>query len=144
MYKRQTLGLSQTWTIAIVSAVILVVILGFNLLGPYLLQLNARLLAKVPIPAMVLASRRIVADPKTTWRRVSGMGFLAFIAGFVAMSPVLVNSEYSDEISSNFISATRWDFQTGTMITLAVSFALCACAMSVSYTHLTLPTICSV
>ena len=127
-----TLGLSKTWTIAIVSGIILVVILGFNLLGPYLLQLNARLLAKMPIPAMVLASRRIVADPKTTWRRVSGMGFLAFLAGFVAMSPVLVNGEDSDRLADNFITATRWDFQTGTMITLAVSFALCACAMLIT------------
>jgi len=96
------------------------------------LQLNARLLAKMPIPAMVLASRRIVADPKTTWRRVSGMGFLAFLAGFVAMSPVLVNGEDSDRLADNFITATRWDFQTGTMITLAVSFALCACAMLIT------------
>ena len=127
-----TVGLSKTWTIAIVSGIILVVILGFNLLGPYLLQLNARLLAKMPIPAMVLASRRIVADPKTTWRRVSGMGFLAFLAGFVAMSPVLVNGEDSDRLADNFITATRWDFQTGTMITLAVSFALCACAMLIT------------
>ncbi|WP_122820153.1 FtsX-like permease family protein [Varibaculum vaginae] len=127
-----TLGLSKTWILVALSGIILVVILGFNLLGPYLLQLNARLLAKVPTPAMVLASRRIAADPKTTWRRVSGMGFLAFIAGFVAMSPVLVNSEDSDNLSNNFISSTRWDFHTGTMITLAVSFTLCACAMLIT------------
>lgn len=127
-----TLGLSKTRTIAIVSGIILVVIMGFNLLGPYLLQLTARLLAKIPIPAMVLASRRIVADPKTTWRRVSGMGFLAFLAGFVAMSPVLVNGGDSDDLADDFVTATRWDFQTGTMITLAVSFALCACAMLIT------------
>ncbi|MGW5364293.1 FtsX-like permease family protein [Actinopolymorpha pittospori] len=66
--------------------------LGFwtiNLVGPWVVALIGRLTAAAARrPAGLLAGRRLVDDPRSAWRTVSGVALTGFVAGFtVLLSP---------------------------------------------------------
>nr|WP_076388483.1 FtsX-like permease family protein [Vaginimicrobium propionicum] len=114
----------------IIGSIILAIVLGFNLLGPYLIQLLARVLTQFGSAPILLASRSIIADPIATWRRASGMGLLAFIGGYISMMPItLTRVGDADEIVENFFSSAQWDFNKGAAITIIVGFILCSTSM---------------
>lgn len=121
------------FTFLLFSAVLLLVIFGFNIVGPFCLQLAAKLIAKLPFASVKLASRRIIATPKATWRLVSGMGLLAFIAGYISMMPITLNTELTDGSAiKTFIDLSLWDFNKGAMITLVVGFLLTSASTLIS------------
>lgn len=121
------------------AAAILAVVLGINLLAPWLLQLEARGWAKLPWPSLKWASRRIVADPGATWRRVSGVAVLAFIGGFVALMPFSVDAQDDDSAAVvTFVEKAQFDFTTGVVITLAVGFVLTATSMLITQASATI------
>lgn len=124
---------AETTTFIILGSIVLAVVYGFNLLGPYLLQILARLISKLRWPALMVAARRIIADPKATWRRVFGMGLLAFIAGYVSNMPVSFNSDqHLEQTIKSFVELSRWDINKGVMITLVISFVLNSVSMLVN------------
>ena len=107
------------------------VIFGYNFFGPWLLQFVSRLYFLVPGPAALMAGRRIVADPRSTWRRIGGLGLLALISGYLGSMPFTF-SDSGNEAVNTFNASAQWDFTKGTIVTLAVGMLLTATAILIS------------
>ncbi|MEA5118672.1 MAG: FtsX-like permease family protein, partial [Propionicimonas sp.] len=113
------------------AAIMVVVIQGFNLFAAWLLQLIARSLAHLPSATGMWAARRVQADARTTWRRVSGLGLLSLIGSYIAVMPLSLNAG-DDPTQQSFASAAQWDFTKGAIITLGVGFALTAMSIFIA------------
>lgn len=117
----------------IFAGVIVGVFFALNMFSPWLLQVLAGAIAQLPSPAISWAARRIQANAKQTWQRVSGIGVLAFIGGFIALMPISMAAQPDDiQAIQDFAAATQWDFTKGVIITLAVGFILTATAIFIS------------
>lgn len=77
------------------------VMLAFNWLGPWVVQLIGKICARVARrPARLIAARRLIADPKEAWRTVAGVSLTGIVAGFMAFMPVAsVDDEESHHLS---------------------------------------------
>lgn len=102
------------------AAVVLVVLALFmgviNLVGPWLLQLLGLLLTRSGRPAVLLAGRRLLADPKSAWRSVSGLAFVGFTGGALVSLPDF--SAYSEDPLLRILAE---DVRTGTYLTLGIA-----------------------
>lgn len=118
----------------ILAGGVVMLMMGLNVLGPWLLQLMARISAHLPSPTIKWASRRIAADPKATWHRVAGVGLLSFIGGFMALAPLELAGDETgaDDIVNQFLRTARWDFSVGVVITLAAGFLLTATSLLIT------------
>ena len=115
----------------VLAAFISSVIFGYNLFGPWMLQVFARLYRLIPGPAALMAGRRIMADPRSTWRRIGGLGILALIAGYLGSMPFEMNSNVR-ALMRTFADKVRWDLAKGVVITLTVALLLTATAILIS------------
>lgn len=115
----------------VLAAFISSVIFGYNLFGPWMLQVFARLYRLIPGPAALMAGRRIMADPRSTWRRIGGLGILALIAGYLGSMPFEMNSNVR-ALMRTFADKARWDLAKGVVITLTVALLLTATAILIS------------
>jgi hypothetical protein len=113
--------------------------LGFgalNLIGPWVLGLVGRLQAwRARTPAQLLAARRLVDDPRATWRVVGGLGLAGFVAGALAVLPMLVTATSvagasPEEEAANAILAG--DLMRGALLTLAITFLVAAAAAGIT------------
>ena len=113
---------------------IVALIAVFDLAGSWFTQLLSRGLAHLRGPVMRWTARRIQAAPTTTWHRVSAMGLLAFIGGFMSPMPLGVSTMTAKETSSAeaFIYGLLWDVDKGAIITLAFGFALTATSILIT------------
>lgn len=60
--------------------------LGLNLVGPWVVGVIGRIVAGTARGVTgLLAGRRLVDDPRATWRTVSGLALVGFVAGFLAL-----------------------------------------------------------
>lgn len=126
-------------TFLLMGAFMLVIMACINWAAPWGVQLVARALARVPGPTMRWASRRIAADPSTTWRRVSGMSLLSFIGGYMALMPLsLTSGNFGDGAVAQVAEAAQLDFIKGAIITLAVGFVLTASSLLVTQASATI------
>lgn len=121
-----------------IAGVVILIAAGINILGPWLLQVEARTFAKLPWPSWKWAARRIAADPGATWRRVSGMALLAFIGGYTSLMPFAVDPAQGSREAVDFAHATQWDITKGVMITLAMGFVLTATSMLITQASATI------
>lgn len=96
------------------------VILVINLVGPFILQLLARLGAKTGSVPQLLAMRRISDDPKAAWRNISSLVFLGFLAAFMAIMPQA--DAFGDTTPE--VAELMKDVRTGIFITLMFGFVL--------------------
>ncbi|MBU4214409.1 MAG: hypothetical protein KJ792_07115 [Actinobacteria bacterium] len=107
--------------------------LGFgaiNLVGPWVLGLIGRASARrARNPAQLLAARRLASDPKGAWRVVGGLGLAGFVAGVLAMLPVLTASSGEQDEESRIILQ---DLVTGGMLTLGIAFLLAAVSAGIA------------
>lgn len=103
-----------------------VVLMGLAVVGPWLLQVVCRALALLPSATVVWAARRVQADPRATWRRVSALGLLAFIGGYVSLMPLATEPPPDAPPAAAFATATAFDITKGVLITLAIGFVLAA------------------
>jgi hypothetical protein len=63
--------------------------LGITLVGPWVVSILGRIVAGTARrPATLLAGRRLVDDPRSAWRTVSGVALTGFVAGFLALLSV--------------------------------------------------------
>jgi hypothetical protein len=92
-----------------------------NLVGPWLLQLLGKILSRSGAPAMLLAGRRLLAEPKAAWRTVSGLAFIGFTAGALITLPNL-DSPRIDPVARML----GQDLRTGAYLTLAIAFIVAA------------------
>lgn len=117
---------------AVLIAAMLVMIWGLNVASPWLLQQSARVIAQLPSPSLLWAARRIQADPKATWHRVSGIALLSLIGGYIALMPLELNGESAGQAGMNFAESAKWDFTKGVILTLAFGFLLTATSVLIN------------
>ncbi|MFD2349740.1 hypothetical protein ACFSTC_10755 [Nonomuraea ferruginea] len=78
------LGLEASVTV--IAVAIALALLSLNLAGPWVVGLIGRVAAAFArTPALLLAGRRLVDDPRSAWRTVSGVALTGFVAGFLGM-----------------------------------------------------------
>jgi hypothetical protein len=112
--------------------------LGFgalNLIGPWVLGLLGRLRArKARTPAQLLAARRLVDDPRATWRVVGGLGLAGFVAGALAVVPMIAGATPVDaspaERAANEI--LTGDLMRGALLTLTITFLVAAASAGIT------------
>lgn len=92
-----------------------------NLVGPWLLQLLGGLLSRSGSPGVLIAGRRLLAEPRAAWRSVSGLAFIGFTAGALITLPNL-DSPGIDPLARML----GQDLRTGAYLTLAISFLVAA------------------
>lgn len=107
------------------STAVIVVGLGLfmgvvNLIGPWLLQLLGLFLARSGRPSVLLAGRRLLADPKAAWRSVAGLAFVGFTGGALVSLP-----DFAAD-ADPLIRILGDDVRTGTYLTLAIAFLVAA------------------
>ncbi|MFJ1807756.1 MULTISPECIES: FtsX-like permease family protein [unclassified Streptomyces] len=69
-----------------VLAFFAVVFLALSVIGPWVVGVLGRIIcALARKPATLLAGRRLLDDPKSGWRTVSGLTLAGFVAGFFAL-----------------------------------------------------------
>ncbi|MGW4642551.1 FtsX-like permease family protein [Sphaerisporangium sp. NPDC004334] len=108
---------------ASVTVVVVVLSLSFlavNLVGPWVVAMIGRITARTAKrPARLLAGRRLVDDPRSAWRTVSGVALTGFVAGFIGLlTPSASISVENDPVTAWLLQ----DIRTGTLIVLLVSF----------------------
>jgi hypothetical protein len=112
--------------------------LGFgalNLIGPWVLGLLGRLRARTArTPAQLLAARRLVDDPRATWRVVGGLGLAGFVAGALAVVPMIAGATPVDaspaERAANEI--LTGDLMRGALLTLTITFLVAAASAGIT------------
>ena len=104
----------------VATAVILTVLVGVvatvNLVGPYLVMLLGFVVARASrrFPTL-LAARRLVDDPRSTWRAVSAIGLGVIVAGLSTM--VAGSGDTGGPDGYEFLGP---DMATGAYLTLAI------------------------
>ncbi|WIY84102.1 FtsX-like permease family protein [Propionimicrobium sp. PCR01-08-3] len=127
------LQLSAPVMFFLLAGIMLLMIGGLNVAGPWFLQQFSRLIAQIPAPSVIWAARRIQSNPKITWGRVVGIALLSLIGGYMALMPIEIGSGSDDGAATqSFIEAAQWDFTKGVIITLAVGFALTAASIFIN------------
>ncbi|HEX4812897.1 MAG TPA: FtsX-like permease family protein, partial [Nonomuraea sp.] len=72
--------------VGIVAAALALAFLCVNLVGPWAVGVIGRVTAGTArTPARLLAGRRLVDDPRSAWRTVSGVALTGFVAGFLGL-----------------------------------------------------------
>ncbi|WP_454050240.1 FtsX-like permease family protein [Cellulomonas sp. Marseille-Q8402] len=112
--------------------------LGFaalNLIGPWVLGLLGRLRARrARTPAQLLAARRLVDDPRATWRVVGGLGLAGFVAGALAVVPMIASATPLDaspaERAAN--ATLTGDLVRGALLTLVITFLVAAASAGIT------------
>ncbi|MEU7834612.1 ABC transporter permease [Nonomuraea sp. NPDC049129] len=86
--------LSRGNAVGPIAVVIGLAFLCVNLVGPWVVGIIGRVTAsRANRPARLLAGRRLVDDPRSAWRTVSGVAMTGFVAGFLCLlSPGAFNS----------------------------------------------------
>ena len=111
-------------------AITFVVLAGFmwvtNLVGPLLLQLAGQVMVRRDSPAVLLAGRRLLADPRGAWRNVAGLALAAFAGGTMLALPSF--GATPDPLTA-LIDA---DLRTGTLLTLAIGFLVAAASTALN------------
>ncbi|MFG1705232.1 FtsX-like permease family protein [Nonomuraea sp. M3C6] len=78
--------LSRGSSVALVAVALGLAFLCLNLAGPWVVGLIGRITAaSARRPARLLAGRRLVDDPRSAWRTVSGVALTGFVAGFLGL-----------------------------------------------------------
>lgn len=99
-----------------------------NLLGPFLLGLVGKIVAKrATSVATLLAGRRLADDPKTAWRSVGGVALATFIAGITAIAALFSSGAQSGDPDAILMT----DLGTGGLLTLAIAGVLAAVSTGV-------------
>jgi hypothetical protein len=78
--------LTRGTSVALVAVALALAFLCVNLTGPWVVGLIGRIAAATARgPARLLAARRLMDDPRSAWRTVSGVALTGFVAGFLGL-----------------------------------------------------------
>jgi hypothetical protein len=109
---------------------------ALNLVGPWTLGLVGRWNARrARTPAQLLAARRLVDDPRATWRVVGGLGLAGFVAGALAVVPVLASSGSVQGATAKEVAAAATfsgDLMRGALLTLVITFLVAAASAGIT------------
>ena len=109
---------------AIVAAVVSINVMLINWVAPFLLQVFYRMVSIMPGTSHFVASQRIAADAKTTWRRSASMAFFGVIAGYLVISPVGADGLTAMMSEEPGVLMMFRDLATGGVLTLVFGFVL--------------------
>ncbi|MFY9262510.1 MAG: hypothetical protein GX483_01710 [Actinomycetaceae bacterium] len=105
---------------------------SFSLVGPWFIQLVTRLLVRGRSASTLLATRRVVGDPRGAWRGISAVALMSLVATIVTTTvEVGIEVETTDEITQQVVQLTDIllkDISVGVLI--AFGFALILSAVS--------------
>lgn len=108
--------------VSVVGGFIAVLMLVINLMGPWLIQMIARVGARSNSVPTLLASRRVVDDPKAAWRNVSALALIGFVAAFTMMMP----AEETLAVDDLPFRTMLIDLRTGVLITVGIGLVVAA------------------
>ena len=111
---------------AIVAAVVSINVKLINWVAPFLLQVFYRMVSIMPGTSHFVASQRIAADAKTTWRRSASMAFFGVIAGYLVISPVGADGLTAMMSEEPGVLMMFRDLAMGGVLTLVFGFILSA------------------
>ncbi len=107
---------------AVVILIVLALFMGvINLVGPWLLQLLGLLFTRSGRPQVLLAGRRLLADPKGAWRSVAGLAFVGFTGGALVSLP-----DFGGYAGDPLFRILAEDLRTGTYLTVGIAFLVAA------------------
>lgn len=110
--------------VAATLAVLVALVAAVNLAGPFVVQLAGRFYARRATSAAgLVAARRIVDDPRATWRSVSALGLAICLAALSCVG----GSDQPDPQGSTMAT----DLGTGALIALVIVSAVAATATGV-------------
>lgn len=119
---------SQALGIIVIVGVLLLGFAALGAVGPFALQVVGRITGRwARRVETLLASRRLVDDPRTAWRSVGGVALATFIAGLASLTAMFSPGD----------DAPRWDvvlyadIRTGALLTLAIAGVLAAVSTGV-------------
>ena len=119
-------------------AIALVVLLGvfaggmalLNLVGAPIVAARGRAMARrANSAAQLVAGRELAAHAGPSWRRVSGMAIVSFIAVVAGCGLAIADVAEGAEGAEGTLMA---DIRTGVLVTLGIAFVLLACAVGVT------------
>ncbi len=116
-WTRTEYSFADAGTYSVLAIMLLIMVGAISLVGPWILQLLAAPATRTHSVPRLLAMRRILDDPRSSWRTVNAISLLCFIAGFVAVVPM-----EADQSESFYIQ----DISTGVLITLGFGFSVAA------------------
>ncbi|MBV7295911.1 ABC transporter permease [Corynebacterium sp. TAE3-ERU12] len=122
---------SKLHQIAISALIIVISIATVDLIMPRILQLLARLLARVSGMSISWASRRVAASPKPTWRRIAVLSFMVLIASFLGQMPISA-TDLGNDTHQSVAEALLPDVRVGLLFTIGFSFTLAAISTMVN------------
>jgi hypothetical protein len=103
---------------------------AMNAVGPWVLGLLGRLaLRAASTPVRLLAARRLIDDPRATWRIVGGLGLAGFVAGALAIVPTIAASSSHGDPDIVLLVA---DMSRGAILTLVITFVVAAAAAGIA------------
>jgi len=120
------------------TAIALVVLLGvfaggmalLNVVGAPIVAARGRAMARgAKSAAQLVAGRELAAHAGASWRRVSGMAIVSFIAVVAGCGLALADAAEGMSGAEGTLMA---DIRTGVLLTLAIAFVLLACAVGVT------------
>ena len=127
-----TLSLDATGNVTITAVIlggVFAAMLGVvSLLGPFVIRLLASVETRLADgPIRLLAARRILDDPKGSWRSVSGVAMMSFVAVIGGLAASL--SAVAEQSGSRLLAI---DIQTGVTLTLVLSYVAVGCSVGVN------------
>nr|NLD40242.1 hypothetical protein [Actinomycetales bacterium] len=122
------LGGGEIAAFLLIAGMIVVVVGGINLMGPFVLQMVALPFTRTRRVAQLVAMRRISDDPRAAWRNVSAVALITMIAAFFAVSPTGFTGDTPSAADPwGFATYTLgMDTKTGVFITLIIGLVLVA------------------
>ncbi|MCE1178531.1 MAG: hypothetical protein LWW86_05805 [Micrococcales bacterium] len=112
--------------IGVMCAMLVIAVGSINLIGPWAMMLFGHVVAGLARrPAMLLAARRIVDDPRSAWRTTSTMGLGVLLATLATVTDGIATSPEDD------LPYLGQDMATGALITLAIVSVIAATAAGV-------------
>ncbi|WP_040158634.1 FtsX-like permease family protein [Mobilicoccus massiliensis] len=104
------------------------VVLMVNVVGPFLVMVAGHIVAWFArTPATLLAARRIVDDPKATWRSVSALALGILVAALSSVGPMIASGDASEAE----IRVLGEDIGTGSLVALTILTVVAATSTGV-------------
>lgn len=115
--------------VAVLLGTLALAFLAMNAIGPWLLAVLGKVMLRTARrPAQLLAARRLLDDPRAVWRVVGGLGLASFVAGCLAVVPLLVGETQTDPVGR----VVGTDILTGALLTLGIAFLLAAVSAGIA------------
>ncbi|MGV9192767.1 FtsX-like permease family protein [Microbacterium sp. MC2] len=117
-------------TIIVLTGAFAIAFAVLNVIGPWVLRLQARLrLRRARRADQLLSARTVLEAPKAAWRQVSGIAMASFIAVFAGTAVALLDVMGTGNQADLQLAV---DIRTGVIVTLVASFLMVAASVGVN------------